>query len=295
MYAGETAISAMKFLGNCFALIIDLRDNGGGSPSMVQLISSYLLEESTHLNSFYIRESDQTKQFWTQEFVDGKRLEEVPVYILTSKRTFSGAEEFTYNMKNLERATIIGETTGGGAHPCRRVTFKDLKVKLSLPYGRAVNPITGTNWEGTGIEPHIQVPRDQALEVAKLEAMKKIRGMFHKRAHEAPEIAQLAKMIDLAIKRLESLKNPHEIAEAAMMRYAGTYGPRRVTLEDGVLYYQREGRPKYRMIPVADTIFCFEELDYFLLEVELDDSGNPAALVGIYDSGRTDRSPRSGD
>ena len=98
-----------------------------------------------------------TKQFWTLPYVPGPRLPDVPVYVLTSGRTFSAAEEFTYNLKNLERATIVGETTGGGAHPVDRHSFDfgDYQVILSLPFGRAVNPITDTNWEGTGIEPHL--------------------------------------------------------------------------------------------------------------------------------------------
>jgi len=140
MHAGGTAVAAMKFLGNCDAVIIDLRDNGGGSPSMIQLISSYFLDESTHRNSFYIRKTDEMKQFWSYEHVDGKRLTDAPVCILTSNYTFSGAEEFTDNMKNLERATIIGETTGGGAHPTERKLFAGLCVKISVPFGRAVNP-----------------------------------------------------------------------------------------------------------------------------------------------------------
>ena len=172
--AGGTAIAAMNFLENCDAIIIDLRDNGGGYPSMIQLISSYFFEEPTHLNTFYVRRSDEYNQFWTQAYVEGKRMAEVPLYVLTSNRTFSGAEEFTYNMKNLERGTIIGETTGGGAHPTNLHIFADTRVAASIPFGRAVNPITNTNWEGTGIEPHIQVPRDDALDVAKVEAMKKL-------------------------------------------------------------------------------------------------------------------------
>jgi retinol-binding protein 3 len=97
------------------------------------------------------------------------------VYVLTSNRTFSAAEEFTYNLQNLQRATIVGETTGGGAHPgsVRRITDR---FGIWLPNGRAINPITRTNWEGTGIEPHIKVPAEQALTSAHIEALKKIRA-----------------------------------------------------------------------------------------------------------------------
>ena len=126
-FGGEVAIAAMNFLARSDALIFDLRANGGGSPSMIQLISSYLFYEPKHLNSFYIRKSDSTDQFWTQAYVEGPRMADVPVYVLTSPRTFSAAEEFTYNLKNMERATIVGETTGGGAHPVERTTSRGIR------------------------------------------------------------------------------------------------------------------------------------------------------------------------
>jgi hypothetical protein len=174
--AGSTAVAAMNFLANVDALIIDLRENGGGAPSMIQLISSYFFEQPVHLNSFYIRRTDEWEQYWTHAHVQGPRMADVPIFVLTSGLTFSAAEEFTYNLKNLERATIVGETTRGGAHPVMGAVFNfgDFAITVSLPYGRAVNPITGTNWEGTGIEPHIKVPADQALDRAIEEARKLI-------------------------------------------------------------------------------------------------------------------------
>src|SRR5258706_205030 len=114
---GPTAMAAMNFLGNADAIIFDLRENGGGQPDMVALLSTYLFAEPTHLNDLWERKGDKTRQFWTLLFVPSKRLDGKPAYVLTSKRTFSGAEEFTYNLKTLKRAAIVGETTGGGAHP----------------------------------------------------------------------------------------------------------------------------------------------------------------------------------
>ena len=171
---GPTAIAAMNFLAHTDAIIFDLRQNGGGNPSMIQLISSYLFEESVHLNSFYIRKGDSTQQFWTQECVEGPRISGIPVYVLTSSSTFSGAEEFSYNLKNLKRGTIIGETTGGGAHPVNLREFPVLNISMAVPYGRAINPITGTNWEGVGVEPDIKAPASKALNVARAEALKEL-------------------------------------------------------------------------------------------------------------------------
>jgi C-terminal processing protease CtpA/Prc len=162
---GQTAVAAMNLLAHAGALIIDLRQNGGGSPEMVALISSYLFDAPTHLNSLYWREGDRTQQFWTLPYVPGARLAAVPVYVLTSRHTFSGAEEFTYNLKHLKRATIIGEVTGGGAHPGGGFPI-DAHFGVGIPTGRAVNPITGTNWEGTGVTPDIAVPQEEALTVA---------------------------------------------------------------------------------------------------------------------------------
>jgi C-terminal processing protease CtpA/Prc len=107
--------------------------------------------------------------------VPGKRLGlGKPVYVLTSKRTFSAAEEFTYNLKNLKRAVIVGEVTGGGAHPGGGHPI-NAHFGIGVPSGRAINPISKTNWEGTGVAPDIEAPADQALKVAHLEALKKVR------------------------------------------------------------------------------------------------------------------------
>lgn len=174
--AGETAAAAMTFLSRCDAVIIDLRANGGGEPAMVAFLTSYLFDdEPIHLNDLYDRPSDATHQWWTLPFVPGRRLgAKKPVYVLTSRRTFSAAEEFTYNLKNLKRATIVGETTGGGAHPG---TFRRLGEHFVafIPSGRAINPVSGTNWEGTGVAPDIAVPANQALKTAQIAALQAVR------------------------------------------------------------------------------------------------------------------------
>jgi hypothetical protein len=168
----DKAAEVMSQLADTDALIVDLRRNGGGSPHRVAALSSYLFEQPTHLNSLYWREGDRTDDFWTAKEVKGKRFgQSKPVYVLTSKRTFSGAEEFAYNLKNLKRATIVGETTGGGAHPggMRKLAGD---FRMFVPTGRAISPITRTNWEGTGVAPDVATPADEALERAKALALK---------------------------------------------------------------------------------------------------------------------------
>jgi retinol-binding protein 3 len=169
----ETVAAAMNFINGTDALIIDMRNNGGGNPAMVALVCSYLFgPEPVHLNSLYWREGNRTDEFWTKKEVAGKRYLNKDVYVLTSKRTFSGAEEFTYNLKNLKRATIIGETTGGGAHPGGGFRITE-HFGMFVPTGRAISPITKTNWEGTGVTPDVAVPADQALITARVMALKK--------------------------------------------------------------------------------------------------------------------------
>ncbi len=171
--ARDTAAGAMGFLGNVDALIIDLRANGGGEPSMIQFLCSYFFAERTHLNDFEWRGKEGLEEYWTFPEVPGKRLLDVPIFVLTSSYTFSAAEELTYNLRNLERAMIVGETTGGGAHPGDTHDVAGL-VRVFIPQGRAINPITKTNWEGVGVEPHVKVPAEQALDTARREAIKAI-------------------------------------------------------------------------------------------------------------------------
>jgi len=287
--AGPTAVAAMNFLANCDALIFDMRRNGGGDPSMIQLISSYLFDEPKHLNSFYIRAKDTIQQFWTSAYVPGKRMSNADVYVLTSSSTFSGAEEFTYNLKNMKRATIIGETTGGGAHPVEAHAFLNLNVEIGVPYGRAINPITNTNWEGVGVKPDIEVPADQALTVARTEALKKLR--------DKATTEDRRRAVAWELETQESEQHPAQVDPATVQKYVGTYGPRKITLENGDLFYQREGRPKYRLIPLTASTFRLDAPDMggFRLRFATGEQGAVTEVVGVYSDGREDHSPRTGN
>jgi hypothetical protein len=172
---GPTATAAMNFLANVDAVIFDLRANGGGDPKMVAFVSSYLFAKRTHLNDLWTRKTNHTEEFWTSPDVPGKKLDGKPAFVLTSARTFSGAEEFTYNLKNLKRATIVGETTGGGAHPVSGHRIDD-HFMIGVPFARAINPITKTNWEGTGVEPDVKVPAADALATAEKLAQEKLKS-----------------------------------------------------------------------------------------------------------------------
>lgn len=170
----ETAIAAMQFLANTDALIIDLRYNGGGVPGTAQMISSYFFSETpVFLHSIYWREGNRTEQFWTLAYVPGKRYVGKPLYILMGKRTLSAPESFAYSLQALKRATIVGETSAGGANPGREFRINE-HFQVFVPTGRAINPVTGTNWEGTGVKPDIETTFAAALKTAHLAALRKL-------------------------------------------------------------------------------------------------------------------------
>ena len=164
--AGPAIAAAMELVSGTYALIIDLRRNGGGSPDGVIFWCSYLFPDAeTHLNDIFDAESGLTRQFWSLAYVPGARYLDRPVYLLTSRETFSGGEEFCYNLQAQGRAQLIGETTGGGAHPTTVLPISPT-VAIAMPCARSINPVTGTNWEGTGVVPDIAVPAAEAYDVA---------------------------------------------------------------------------------------------------------------------------------
>ena len=283
-YAGPTAVAAMNYLSNSDAIIIDLRNNGGGSPAMIQLISSYLFGgEPVHLNSFYWRPSDRTTQTWTLPHVSGQRSPDTPVYVLTSGRTFSAAEEFSYNLKNMERATLVGETTGGGAHPGGTEQLTDRFV-VWMPEGRAINPITNTNWEGTGVSPHIEVASRDALDVAYIKALESL-----KEKHKGDE--DMTAYYNWPLDELKARQNPVSLDARVLQQYVGTYGPRKITMENGKLFYQRGTNPRYELFPYSDHEFMLKELETFRIRF-LSENNEVVALQGLYDNGRTDKNLR---
>jgi len=165
----------MSAAADAAAIIFDVRRNGGGEPETVALVSSYLFgAEPVHLNSLYWRIPDRTDDFFTDPRVQGAKFGPTkPVYVLTSGHTFSAAEEFTYNLQTRKRAVIVGETTGGGAHP-GDVAQLPHGFTVFVPSGRAINPITNTNWEGTGVKPDVEVAAEKALDTAHQLAREKV-------------------------------------------------------------------------------------------------------------------------
>jgi hypothetical protein len=172
--AGPAMAAAMELVAGTYALIIDLRRNGGGAPDGVVFWCSYLFDEHpTHLNDIFRADTGETRQFWALPYVPGPRYLDRPVYVLSSDRTFSGGEDFAYTLQALGRAEVIGETTGGGAHPTRMFPISR-EVHIGVPFARSVNPVTGTNWQGTGVVPDIAVPEAEARDVAYARALRHV-------------------------------------------------------------------------------------------------------------------------
>jgi hypothetical protein len=217
----------MRFVANTDAMIFDMRRNGGGNPEMVRFICSYLFKEPTHLNTLCWRENDRRVEFWTITDLPGPSLADVPAFVLTSGYTFSGAEEFTYDLKTRRRATIVGETTGGGANPGGTFPLND-RFNAFIPTGRAVNPVTGTSWEGVGVEPDVACAADAALDTAL--GLAREAAEAHRRAREQ-EADALWGRLDEQLEAARRLDDKGRSAAAATILAEGV----REALANGML------------------------------------------------------------
>jgi C-terminal processing protease CtpA/Prc len=163
--------SVMRIVAGAEAIIIDLRDNGGGGGRSLPWLMSYFFgPQPVPFTGIYYRETNDIEASWSFTELPGKRLPGVELYILTSARTFSAAEDFSYSLQALKRAVIVGERTKGGAHPVEVIIIKgDILTQVAI--GNSVSPITGSNWEGTGVIPDIETASESALDVAYARAL----------------------------------------------------------------------------------------------------------------------------
>lgn len=204
-WGGDIVVSAMNFLANANALIIDLRKCTGGYPAMVALVASFLFgDEPIHLSNIYWRDDDITQQYWTLPYVPGEHFINIPVYVLTSNVTFSAGEEFASILQTRQRATIIGDKTDGGAHPGTSYRLHP-HFEVFIPIGRAINPITGKDIEGIGVSPDIVLPQEHAFLAAYKMALKDVITSHNKSSSEA--FKALTQEAQTALNNLASNKN----------------------------------------------------------------------------------------
>lgn len=254
--AFDTAAAAMQFLASSYAVIIDLRWNPGGDSRMVQVISSYFLGKDPEiLDVFHFRENNRIEQLWSLPYVPGRTLEHVDLYILTSGLTFSAAEGLAYDLKALKRATIVGETTMGGAHPVDTIIIKD-KFLVWVPHAVSKNPITQGNFEGVGVKPDVNTDRENALPEAHILALKK---RIDKETNKSVKSA-----LKWALDGLPT--QPVRLTETIKKSYIGTYGPNKIIFQKGNLYYLF-GPGKLRMAPINEYYFLLENFDNFRIKI----------------------------
>jgi C-terminal processing protease CtpA/Prc len=173
--AGDAVCAALRLVAGAEVLILDLRGTVGGDPTMVALVCSHLVDDVVELTGVYRRDTDRVEQSWTVPYLPGDRFGggSRPVSVLTGPDTFSGGEALAYDLQQLGRATVFGEPTRGGAHP--REGFRlHPHLELTVPTGRAVHPVTGTNWEGRGVAPDVALPAAAALPAAHRRALEHV-------------------------------------------------------------------------------------------------------------------------
>ncbi|WP_402718146.1 S41 family peptidase [Janthinobacterium rivuli] len=194
-FVGAAYTAAMSLMAGTDALILDLRRNGGGSPASVAYLMSHFFPfgDERHLIDMYDRPTGTTRQFWTVKTVTQRY--DKPVYVLTSSRTFSGGEDFSYGIQAQKRGTVVGETTGGGSNP---VSWYNLgqDIIVAIPTARTINVVTKTNWEHVGVKPDIAVPAAQALQTAHVAILRKLVSS----AKEGNERKELQRVLVMAEK-----------------------------------------------------------------------------------------------
>ncbi|MBZ6378192.1 hypothetical protein B5C34_01080 [Pacificimonas flava] len=237
--ARGAADAALKLTADADAVIFDLRQNGGGSPAMVgYLVSAFTSADADIYNVFHSREGTESEA--PGEFHPRPDLKR-PVYILTSKLTASAAEAFPYTLQAADRATIVGEATRGAANPGGEIETAS-GYFVFVPFGTPVNPVTGGNWEGTGVAVDIAVAADEALATAQKAAFETLMET----ENAGPETAWV----------LEALKAEERgVAPARpLAAYSGHFGSSDVTVEEGALTLRR-GVRSVRLRPLGGDSF----------------------------------------
>lgn len=254
--AYDTAAAAMRFVGNTNAIIIDLRYNNGGYLEMAQFIASYFFssEKDQLLFDYYYNEDGKRieRGQWVLPGLPGKRMVDKPLYILTGSTSFSSAEWFSYAMKKLGRATLIGERTAGGAHPVARKPVND-DLFLQVPIGQIRDPVDHGDFEGIGVQPDIQSSSIQALPLA------------HKLALANLVKADDARRKDYAwlLPALTAKLQRPVVDTSLVQRAVGKYEGRTLALENGTLFYIWRDRFRVALEPIGSNMFAVEGVSDF--------------------------------
>lgn len=279
--------AAFKFVSNARALIIDMRYNGGGSPTTVNATLDYFFNKRLPMNHIIDYKLDTVKHYSNPSATAFKL--NMPVYVLTSKRTFSGAEDFTYAIKYGKRGIIVGDTTGGGAHPTGPAAVGQGFV-LNIPNARSYHETTGTNWEGTGVYPDVYIKGEFALDQTRLLIFKELLA----NAQSEEEKFQLQGQITAAENKLTlSQKGPLNFTNEELKKFCGEYKPipgpgaspvnLNIIIKGSNLYRSIPFPPDWKLIPISSTRFLYDNDDTNrYMEFTLDKNGVPSGLTIYY-------------
>lgn len=260
---GEILENSMKFLQHADGIIIDLRNNFGGSPFMVTSLASYFFDlDTVHLLTFESRTNGvlTRTQDWTSPYVPGPRFKDTPLYILTSSNSASAAESFSYAMKNLARATIVGEVTAGAAH-ARSAEIVNENYILTLPSSRPVDPRTNDNWERKGVRPNIETSSDNAFYVAYAEVL----NTLIKSKHSHLDIHQWVYPL------VKAKSKQYQASQNDIDQIIGTYGKRKVFQENGKLFYQYLDDPAFEIELLDKESIVFKAFTEARLQIIYED------------------------
>ena len=253
--AKPTVDAAMAFLTHADAVILDVRGNPGGVGGFIPYLMSYFFpEDSTYLYKRDYQALEERNQYYTYKTLPGKRLDHVPLYVLIDPFTGSAARNLAYTLQSFDRATLVGETSGGGgfrgAHSAGIFPLADGLLAM-VPIGRVVNAKTNTNWRDGGVQPDVSVPSKEAQDAAHELALETLLD----RTDDAAITQELSQALQSLKSKQETTTAP-AVDEAAMAEYVGVYGVRTISLEDGVLKYTREGMGvKLDMQEIEEDLF----------------------------------------
>jgi len=273
--------AAMAMLQHVDAMIVDLRRNGGGS-EMTHYLMSYFQPDGAVQTWNYTRMMGDTMKNLSRPVNGTKRLD-IPVYVLTSGRTASAAEAFAHTLKSAGRAKTVGTATSGAGYNNMTFPLTD-ETAISISIGAAFYPTTGQRWEGAGVQPDIAVPAEQALAVARAEALATLAAREADPRHKQ----ELAWAAEVARAEL----HPVSVPAAALTKYAGTYGDRVVTVDgDRLIYQRRADRPGDALTPVSETTFA--PTPESRIEFVRDARGAVTALRTLSAAGEVETYPRT--
>ncbi|HVQ10046.1 MAG TPA: S41 family peptidase [Allosphingosinicella sp.] len=270
--------TAMRFLAGGDAVIIDLRRNGGGSPEAVQYLVSHFLPGGRPLVTFHMNGQASPDSLSTLAELPAGRMVGKPLYVLTSGGTASAAEEFTGHVGGYRIGELVGETTAGAGFRNDLVPIPGGFV-LSVSVGRAVLASTGRDWEAVGLAPTMPTEVAGALDVAHALALRRLAA-----AAAPQDRARLAAIADGVAARGERRSPALPLAA-----YAGRYGERVVSVEDGRLYSRRGARLRVALIPLGGNVFVIDNDP--ALRVEFQVSAGAATAFTISAVGGPSQGP----